>query len=127
MKALKTKKWKLGYRVCLKQGARWVSTYMGREIWRTGWKVYAIGRITKRRAGYGPLAVFDSEKEARSFMGNNMYGSYKLFRCRYIQSDDTQYWMPHYHGGFNPKRYCQANVSGKRFADAVELISEVTR
>lgn len=127
------KKWKRGYRVCKRQGNRYVSCCAGEG--KYGWKIYAVGHITKRTQGYirgiksrikkwGPLAVFDHEDAAIRFM--DRYGleddDWVLFSCRYAESTDKDYWREGYRG----RKFCNSYVSGKRFADEVELLEEVT-
>lgn len=129
--------WLDGYKVVRKQKNRYVSCTIGLRKPR-GYKVYAIGHVTKRSPGYlpyistrirayGPLMVFQHKDSALRYIEKHWYdGSFdfevKLFRCRYIPSMDTYCWLP----GYRRRNICHIYIPDERFADAVELIEEVT-
>lgn len=119
------KKWRTGYKVCRRQGNRYISTHAGRSYCDKGrgYKVYGIGHVTKRTRGNGPLAVFSNTKDALQFSVKycGTFVGVVIFECKYLQSDDGRYWLK-----IKGKRsYNQSNIAGKRFADEVELIEEI--
>ncbi len=117
------KEWLDGYRVCRRRGKSYVSTYMGVST-IDGWKIYAIGRVTRRTPGYGPLAVFELADDARGFMKqNNMYADgYALFGCRYTESEDTDLWRL---GPTFERCVCVCRITGTHYADEVEPVREM--
>ena len=116
------KRWLTGYKVVKKDRTRYISCFMKKEFGR-GYKVYAIGHKTIRSPGYGPLAVFRSENDARRFMKrHDMYAySFALFKCRYTVSLDHNYWRRVGKG----RGFCTFIVIGKQCADVVELTEEL--
>ena len=130
------KKWKMGYKVCRRQGNRFVSYCMGRLA--TEWyNIYGVGHVTRRRRGYiqdvkkrlrkfGPLGVFIHESSARNFMERTHQDGDvhdpALFKCRFIESKDERFWLP----GYRQRKFGMVYVPDQRFADAVELIEEVS-
>ncbi len=114
--------WVDGYKVCRKQGNRYVSFF------DFPWKIYNIGRITRRSREQGPLAVFDSREHAFAF--KDEFGAVDgttvkvVLACRYIKSKEWVYWYITKRGRRETNR--GDGIAGKCFADAVELIAEVS-
>ena len=129
------KEWLDGYKVCKREGNRFVSCFIGtgkgREDW--GFKVYRIGHITKRSPGYirgvvtrlrkyGPLAVFKHINMAISYINYDVEDPLVVFKCRYIKSTDDDLWLP----GYRQRRLNRfARIAGTYYADEVELVEEV--
>ena len=79
-----TKKWKMGYKL--------VSTEYGKMLSLTLSKLnaseYKIGKITRPKKGWGPIALFDTKENVEEFC--NIYGwrtiYVKLLTVKYIPS-----------------------------------------
>jgi hypothetical protein len=84
--------------------------------------VYEIGKITVPSPNWGPLAVFDTEQEAREFKDSiDFYNTFRIFKCEYTKSKHKRLWV-----GYLPSRGKDSNFPpGTRFADSVTLLEEV--
>jgi hypothetical protein len=121
------KKWKMGYKVVRIFGTNYASCVMACR----GHKVYKIGGVTKRTEGYGPLAVFTNKKHAIRFRLEDLkYGNYEMrkiliMRCRFVESEDNEYWtLTCGSTGVLHRVYQSPTPEGKHFADEVELIED---
>lgn len=131
------KEWVNGYKVCKREGNRLISCFMGSlPKHHGGFKIYGIGRITKRTPGYirgivsrlrkhGPLAVFRFWEDAARFIDSNWVDGieeeWPIYKCRYIESRDADLWYP----GYRQRNLIGFRISGTYYADEVELIEEV--
>lgn len=123
------RKWRKGYKVVQwkSKSDRYVS-FRGFDVYFC--TIYKIGHITRRPQGCGPLAVFSAIKEARKFLCDHWWlhpqADMRIVRCRYIASQDDAYWIKPTSSTLDnkPDKF-YPSISGKRFADEVELIEEV--
>lgn len=86
-----------------------------------GGVTYAVGEITRPRAGCGPLAVFADKATATNFVQyfvspQNRH-KYHIMPCKFVASEYTKLWCSEWEWYDNVP-------SGTRFADAVELEAE---
>jgi len=123
------KKRDVGYKAVQSQGNRYISfcydTWAGLAGSLRKFKVYGIGKTTKRTRGDGPLAVFPEKEEALKLVeeyGFWLDGECKVFKCRYVESKTVGLWQ-YYRGKYNTPHYTDPTTI---FADEVELIEEVT-
>lgn len=121
------KKWRQGYKVVQTQGNRYISLCFTRWAGIVGslrkFKVYAVGKKTRRTRGDGPLAVCPGRQEAVDLAENTSFvdGDIKVFKCRYLESTASGLWE--YYQGTKRER-CHVSPT-TIFADEVELIEEV--
>lgn len=93
-------------------------------------QIYYVNRVTKRRKGFGPLAVFNNLKNARNFLivdrnlcTKGLNFSFHIFECEIKPSNDKKLWMiiP----GTENKSVLHSLPQGTLFADTVKLIQKV--
>lgn len=57
-------------------------------------RIYKVGKIISRRKDCGPLAVFDTRKNAEHFVYRNLCGSAYIVECRYSPSLEDYLYYP---------------------------------
>ena len=109
---------KMGYKVArvLQDG----TIISSRTAWYKGSVVkYKIGEFVKPNNNCGPLAVFESLDNIKSFFDKNeMNDDDKIFKCVYCESKYEKLWNPSYELNTLPP--------GTKLACKVKLIKEVT-
>lgn len=111
-------RWHIGYKVvmlyCPEKGVFVSATTWGRPV------RYEVNKITRRPLGCGPLSVFDISRAAKSFAWElSKWYSLCVFRCNYLESQDTTLWTPHY--SFDREELPGYTV----LADKVKLLEEL--
>ena len=114
--------WKIGYKVVLKgkkihYSATWLGCFAPTHL-RERFK-YCKERITKRRKGWGPMAVFISFMDAVDFQHLVTHPSIAIFKCWYLPSKTRSLYVS--------TRRSRTNIvpAGTDFADKVKLLKEV--
>lgn len=94
---------------------------------------YHAGEWTKRREGWGPLAVFESYFAASEFVEDNNSASWSLITltCKYTPSSDRGLWQPAEAGtlGWDDvlRVFHSQAPEGTVYADAVMIMDKASR
>lgn len=89
---------------------------------------YKIGKTTQRMIGNGPLALFNTFKDAEKLFNQIIIkkSNFHIFECQYIPSKDLQLWYKQ--DGLNTSDFSANNLpKGTKFADSITLIREMTK
>ena len=82
-----------------------------------GCVVYEVGKTTKPREGCGPLAAFDTKKQAMDYIfGGDCARTIKLWRCDYEPSQGYTLFVP---------GIVLYPTTGTVFADSITLLEEI--
>ena len=86
--------------------------------------VYEVGKTTKPREGCGPLAAFDTKKQAMDcILNGNCISTFKLWRCDYEPSKKCILFAPSYPSRITTHQKSLPN--GTVLAESITLLEEI--
>ncbi len=78
----------IGYKVVSIKDGR-LASYMTAKAFY-GWTYYDIGKWTRRKKGFGPLALFDTPEHAED--SGCLHEDTRLYKCEYKESKVKGLW-----------------------------------
>jgi len=119
-------KWEIGYKALTRLilGNRHFSLLMH---WHVPLTEYFTDKITERRPGCGPFAVFDTLEHLRDFLNGfdtKEIRRFEVWKCKFVRSTETSlYYITN--DGWEERISCSDYPIGVIFADKVILLEEV--
>jgi len=120
LNGIRKKKYKQGFKICRFVGGKYFSAFVDGNV-----TTYKKNRWTKRPKKSGPLAVFDTLKNARDFIGMYSYINSdfrQIINCVYKESKDKILYMTYEDGDIKKKFF---PPRGTMFAEKVKLSNRV--